>query len=150
MTLEITRKGSNYPEQVIQNSDFAKNFDCYKNAVSQSAGSYANWCNKYENLIYFKLTDYTAQDINVLATQALEIENIDKVTKNSTMKVSRKLSTVRYQRVGREDVPNYPAVDFESLWQVSFALENVATHARQLWMVQNDKEERNYGRSRRL
>ena len=44
--------------------------------------------------------------------------------------------------MGRENVPDYPAVDFESLWQVSFALENMVTHARQIWFVQDDQEER--------
>lgn len=68
--------------------------------------------------------------------------------KNSTMKVSRKLNTVRYQRVGRDIIQNYPAVDYETLWQVSFALENKVTHARQVWFIQDDKEERDAGRRR--
>lgn len=64
------------------------------------------------------------------------------------MKVSRKLNTVRYQRVGRDIIQNYPAVDYETLWQVSFALENKVTHARQVWFIQDDQEERKEGRRR--
>lgn len=148
MSLEIKREGAAYPEQVMQDADYVKNFDCFTRAVSQAPGQYGQWCDKYENIVYFKLTDYTAQDVNVLATQALEVEKVDKAAKNSTMKVSRKLGTVRYQRVGRDIIQNYPAVDYETLWQVSFALEDKITHARAIWFVQDDQEERKDGRRR--
>lgn len=68
MALEITREGAAYPEQVMQDADHVKNFDCFTRAVSQAVGQYSQWCDKYENIVYFKLTDYTAQDVNVLAT----------------------------------------------------------------------------------
>ena len=68
ITLEIKKKGTQYPSQVIQNADFTKNIDCFKKAVGQEPGNYAKWCDKYENLIYFKVTDYTAQDMNLLST----------------------------------------------------------------------------------
>lgn len=88
------------------------------------------------------------QDINVVGGTGLEIEKVVPETtgdgnKSPTMKFSRKISAVRHQRVGRELVRDYPLVDYETLWQVSFALENKVTHARQIWFVQDDEASRN-------
>lgn len=62
------------------------------------------------------------------------------------MKVSKKVKTSRYQRLGREKNKNTQIVDFETLWSVSFALENKATHVREIHMMQDDEE----GRAKRL
>lgn len=62
------------------------------------------------------------------------------------MKVNRKITTSRYQRLGREKFENYKVVDYETLWSVSFALENKVTHSREIHMMQDDEEQR----SRRL
>ena len=142
MSVEIVRDDAAYAEQVIENTDHVKNFECFNNAVVQSPGAYANLCDKYESIVYFQLSDYTAQDLNVLPTQELEIEKVDRATANSTMKVSRKVTNVRSQQVGREDLQYYPLIDFETLWQVSFALESRVTHARQIWFIQDDQEGR--------
>lgn len=52
----------------MQNTDFIKNIDCFERAVTQSPGTFGQSCEKYENTVYFKLMDYTAQDLNILAT----------------------------------------------------------------------------------
>lgn len=149
----MTKKGAQYPDLLIQDAYHKKNFKCFMKAVKQVEGEYAEFCDKYENIIYMKLTDYSMQDVNVMAGTGLEIEKVVPDTlphgnANSSMKVSRKISAVRHQRVGRELVRDYPMVDYETLWQVSFALENKVTHARQIWFVQDDEESRN--KTRRL
>lgn len=157
---------------MIQDAHHKKNFECFINAVKQTEGEYGEFCEKYENIVYMKLTDYSMQDINVLTGRGLEIEKAvpetiyskacaqkkfqdfwsqqqDECIVNSTMKVSRQIQAVRHQRVGRELVRDYPAVDYETLWQVSFALENRITHARHIWFVQDDEEARGAGSRRR-
>ena len=61
---------------------------------------------------------------------------------NDTIKVNRKVTTSRYQRLGRENFANTRIVDYETLWSVSFALETKATHVREIHMMQDDEEGR--------
>jgi len=58
------------------------------------------------------------------------------------MKVNRKITTSRYQRLGREKNKNAQIIDYETLWSVSFALESKATHDREIHMMQDDEEGR--------
>jgi len=51
------------------------------------------------------------------------------------MKVNRKITTSRYQRLGREKNKNTQIIDYETLWSVSFALESKATHDREIHMM---------------
>lgn len=131
----MTPKSSNTPDLVIQDANYKKNFKCFNYAVQQAEDTYNKWCTKYEEIVYFKLTDYTSQKVEVDARRGLDIKEVDYSATKSKMKVARKMSTVRKQMVGREDIYEYPAVDYETLWQVSFALENKVTHARQIKFI---------------
>lgn len=95
LQLQITRKGAPAPELVVQDAAFKKNFDCFKNAVEQSAGAYVKYCSKYENIVYMKLKEASEQQINVVPRRGLEVTDPVFGQKQGSMKVNRKMSTVR-------------------------------------------------------
>jgi len=92
-----------------------KNVKCFKEAVAQPAGNYNRWCTKYEDIVYMKLTEYSEQTIS-LGEDGYELGEVNFLPEKTTMSVGRKMNNVRNQRIGREEVDQYPAVDYETLW----------------------------------
>lgn len=64
------------------------------------------------------------------------------------MKLSRHLTTSRRQYVSdySEHIEHEPGLDFETIFKVSFALENQVEHERQVWIVQDEDEDRPHKR----
>jgi len=100
---------------VIQDANYMKNVKCFKEAVAQPAGNYNRWCTKYEDIVYMKLTEYSEQTIS-LGEDGYELGEVKFLPEKTTMSVGRKMNNVRNQRIGREEVDQYPAVDYETLW----------------------------------
>lgn len=146
MQLHVHHKGAAAADLVIRSADHAKNYKCFKYAVNQAPGDYNNFCKKLENIVYMKMTDYSYQYVSM--DGGFDITNVKYAPEKSKMKVSRKMSTERNQRLGREEIDTYPVIDFETLWQVSFALENKVTHAREIGFIQDEDESRDDGKRR--
>jgi len=133
MQLFITKEKSTSPELIMQDSHYATNFKCFNYAVDQSLSSesYEKYCTKTENIVYFKLNSYSVQDVNSVPNRNYDVEwtqfpeDFFSAAANMTddMKVNRKVTTSRYQRIGREKYLNPKIVDYETLWAVSFSLE---------------------------
>ena len=86
------------------------------------------------------------KDINILPGQHWDIEKaVDKAIRPK-MDFSRWMPTIRRQRIGREDLGSYPKLDYETLFQVSFCLEDQVKIFRQMWMIGDDEETRPFHR----
>ena len=59
MQLHIQPKGAEFPQLVVHDANFKKNYKCFYYATKYSAGTYTQYCTKYEDIIYMKLKDYT-------------------------------------------------------------------------------------------
>ena len=57
--------------------------------------SYTKYCTKSENVVYFKLSGYSLQDVNPVPNRNYDIEKIQQQFKKESMKVSRKIATQR-------------------------------------------------------
>lgn len=89
---------------VIQDTNMFKNYKCFEEAVNYSYDeSTFRLCQKNEHLVYFKLIETDGE-------QSLD--------------VSRVVSLSRYQEIGRLGLFDQVKMDYETLWSVSFALEN--------------------------
>jgi len=82
------------------------NWDCLKSAINYdySEKSY-RICKKQTNLVYFKQSE------------------------DDSLDVSRVLTLNQNQEIGREPIAYESKMDYESLWKVSFAMENVDEEA---------------------
>lgn len=83
------------------------NWDCLKSAINYdySEKSY-RICKKQTNLVYFKQSE------------------------DDSLDVSRVLTLNQNQEIGREPIAYESKMDYESLWKVSFAMENVDEEAQ--------------------
>jgi len=83
------------------------NWDCLKSAINYdySEKSY-RICKKQTNLVYFKQSE------------------------DDSLDVSRVMTLNQNQEIGREPIDFEAKMDYESLWKVSFAMENVDEEAQ--------------------
>jgi hypothetical protein len=69
------------------------------------------------------------------------------MTLNSTrLNFKRKLGLKRYQSVLLEKAAKEPMMDYETIWSVSFALDNSVLKTKEIWLIQDPNERKNQTR----
>lgn len=130
------------PDLILQEANFADNYQCFINAlydisVNTTLDNYLNSnCYREESLVYFRVHETIQQNINITAPDPLNV-NPPNRTNDSMLEVSRVLSLSRNPMIGYLPFQFTPPTDFQTLWSVTFALEDEVLQHQTITLVQD-------------